>query len=93
VSQSGSTIDVSKYSSKKIVALTFSLSGTSTGSGSAQLKTTSGGWLGSADFSYSDANTVTVDLSGYENIGVIDLYMWWNSAGATVSNLQLVIEG
>lgn len=92
VSMNGSSIDLSKYASKDIVALTFDLTSKSTGSGSAQLKTSSGGWIGSADYSFTDTSSVTIDLSKYSNIGIIDLYMWWNSAGATIKNVQVVIE-
>ena len=92
VTPNGNTIDVSKYAGKKIVALTFELSKKATGSGAAQLKTANGGWISSADYAFTDATSVSIDLSKYSNIGKIDLYMWWNSSNATMKNIKLVIE-
>jgi len=92
VTLNGNTIDVSQYTSKQVKALTFDLTATSSGSGSLHLYDTSMGWLGSADFSFSNDNKVTVDLSNYTNIRTINLYMWWSSASATFSNVKLVVN-
>lgn len=85
-------IKVSDYTSKKVVGISFKLTGNSTGNGSCQLLTADGNWLGSADYSYSDTNSITVDLSKYSNIGIIKLYMWWNSNNQSISDVQLITE-
>ena len=92
VSQSGSTIDLTKYAGKIIKCITFDLSATSTGSGACHLRSTSNGWLGGVDYSFSNDSSVTVDLSKYSDIGYIDLYMWWNSAGASIKNIKVGME-
>jgi hypothetical protein len=90
VSKNGSTIDVSQYGN--VVGLTFDLTASSTGSGACHLKTANGSWLGGVDYAFNGQTSVTVDLSKYQNIGIIDLYMWWNSAGATIENVQVIVQ-
>ncbi|MGN1411047.1 MAG: DUF6055 domain-containing protein [Oscillospiraceae bacterium] len=92
VTLNDATIKVSDYTSKKAVGITFKLTGVSTGSGSCQLLTTNNDWLGSVDYSYTDTDTVTIDLSKYSNIGIIKLYMWWNSNGQNITDVQLIVE-
>ena len=85
-------IDLSAYAGKTITALTFNVSVNSTGNGAAHLYTSNGGWLGSADYSYTNANTVTVDLSHYSNIGYLNFYSWWNSNNASFSNFKVTVK-
>ena len=92
VTLDNSTVKVSDYTSKNVVGITFKLTGQSTGSGSCQLLTANNDWLGSIDYSYSDTDTVIVVLSKYSNIGVIKLYMWWNSNGKSITDVQLITE-
>ena len=89
VTMNGSTLDLSPVAGKTITAITFDLTSKSTGNGSAHLKGTDGSWLGSADYSYTNEKTVTIDLSKYNNIGNIDLYMWWNSNNASITNIRV----
>lgn len=92
VSISGNTVDLSSVSGKTITSLTFDLTTKSSGNGALHLKDTNGSWLGSADFTYDNATSVTVDLSSYSNVGNIDLYMWWNSNSATVTNVRVNVK-
>lgn len=87
-----SIIKVSDYTSKNVVGITFKLTGKSTGSGSCQLLTANNDWLGNVDYSYTDTDTVIVNVSKYSNIGVIKLYMWWNSNGQNITDVQLITE-
>ncbi len=85
-------IDLSSYANKKVTGLKVTLSAVATGSGAAHLYTKSNGWIGSADYNFSNSNTYTVDLSKYNNIGNLNLYMWWNSANATITKVQVIVE-
>ncbi len=92
VTMTGSRIDLSAYQGRKIAAITFDMTAAGTGSGAAHLYTASNGWIDAADYSFNNEKSVTIDLSKYNGIGAIDLFMWWNSAGATITNVQVVLE-
>ena len=85
-------IDLSAYAGKTITALTFDVSANSTGNGAVHVYTSNGGWLGSTDYSYTNANTVTVDLSHYSNIRYLKFYSWWNSNNASFSNFKVTVK-
>jgi hypothetical protein len=90
VERNGYTVDASAYSN--VVGITFDLTATGTGSGACHVKDANNNWLGSVDYAYTNENTVTVDLSKYPNAGIIDIYMWWNSVGASITNVQLIVQ-
>lgn len=92
VSMNGATLDLSSVSNKTITSVTFDLTAKSSGNGALHLKAKDGTWLGSADFTYNNATSVTVDLSSYSNLGNIDLYMWWNSNSASVTNVRVNVK-
>lgn len=92
VNMKDSTINVSDYTSKNVVGVTFKLTGKSSGSGACHLTSKNNDWLGSLDYKYSNTDTVTIDLSKYSNIGVINLYMWWNSNGQSITDVQLITK-
>lgn len=92
VEMNGSCIDVSSYTDKNVVGITFKLSKESTGNGACHLMSANNGWLGAIDYSFSNQDTVTIDLSNVSNIGKINIYMWWNSAGASINDINLIVE-
>jgi len=86
------TIKVSDYTKKKVTGIKFDLTSTSTGSGAIQVKSASGDWLGSTDYEFNNSNTVTIDVSKYNNIELINIYMWWNNNNSSITNIQLIVE-
>lgn len=87
-----SIVNVDDYTSKKIVGVTFKLTGSSSGNGACQLMASEHDWLGSVDYSFTDTDTITIDLSKYSNIKIIKLYVWWNTNNESISDVQLITE-
>ncbi len=87
-----SIVNIDDYTSKKVVGVTFKLTGSSSGNGACQLMASEHDWLGSVDYSFTDTDTITIDLSKYSNIKIIKLYVWWNTNNESISDVQLITE-
>ena len=92
VSMNGSSLDLTKVTGKQITGLKVTFSAKGSGNGSAHCRTTNGDWLGTGDYSFENSDTVTIDLSKMSNIGVIDLYSWWNSSGASIKEVKVIVK-
>ena len=92
VSMNGSSLDLTKVTGKQITGLKVTFSAKGSGNGSAHCRTANGDWLGTGDYSFENSDTVTIDLSKMSNIGVIDLYSWWNSSGASIKEVKVIVK-
>lgn len=77
-------------------------SGSTTGGSSSSEDTSGGSTTGDSGSNAGDSTTTNVipvtlkgcnlDLSKFSGIGSLNLYMWWNSEGATITNVCVVVE-
>lgn len=92
VKMNNGAVDLSSYANKKVVGLKVTLSATATGSGAVHLYNKSNGWISVADYTFSNSNSFIVDMSKYSKVDHLNLYMWWNSANATITKVQVIVQ-